>query len=44
MADLYARTLEKQTYIESVGFAYISMWECDDFKQQLSDNKEMKIL
>ena len=41
MADLYGRTLEKQKYIESEGFEYISMWECD-FTQQLSENKDLK--
>ena len=41
MADLYARTLEKQRYLESEGFAYIDMWECD-FKQQLSEDKAIK--
>jgi len=42
MADLYDRTLEKRRYLESEGCTYVGMWECD-FKQQLSENKALKV-
>ena len=41
MADLYDKTLEKRRYLESEGFTYRCMWECD-FKQQLSENTAIK--
>ncbi|XP_052778720.1 uncharacterized protein LOC128216186 [Mya arenaria] len=36
MGDLYARTMDKQQYIESLGYTYVSKWECD-FKKEIQD-------
>ncbi|XP_052779212.1 uncharacterized protein LOC128216636 [Mya arenaria] len=36
MGDLYARTLDRQQYIESLGYTYVSKWECD-FKKEIQD-------
>lgn len=41
MADLYQRTLEKKHYLESLGYHYISTWECE-FDREISDNPDIK--
>ena len=41
MGDLYARTIEKQQFIEEMGYSYISIWECD-FKQDIAKDAKMK--
>lgn len=41
MADLFARTLEKKTYFESEGYAYICIWECG-FRKELERNSVIK--
>ena len=41
MAELYARTVEKQQYIEVQGFKYESMWECN-FKKELETCKKLQ--
>lgn len=41
MAYLYQRTLEKKSYIESLGYTYISKWECE-FDREILDNPNIK--
>ena len=41
MAELCARTVEKQQYIEAQGFKYISMWECN-FKKESETCRELQ--
>lgn len=41
MAELYAQTMEKKQYIESEGYSYICIWECQ-FKAELESNVAMK--
>lgn len=41
MAELYSRTLEKQHYIETQGFSYRSMWECD-FKKETETSTDLQ--
>ncbi|WAQ94967.1 hypothetical protein MAR_007438, partial [Mya arenaria] len=36
MGYLYARTLDRQQNIESLGYTYVSKWECD-FKKEIQD-------
>ncbi|WAQ94774.1 hypothetical protein MAR_007245 [Mya arenaria] len=36
MGDLYTRTMDKQQYVESLGYTYVSKWECD-FKKEIQD-------
>lgn len=41
MSDLYQRTLEKKSDLESLGYTYISKWECD-FDREILENHEIK--
>ncbi|MCW4344201.1 MAG: hypothetical protein N0E48_12745 [Candidatus Thiodiazotropha endolucinida] len=41
MADLYDQTLEKKKYLESEGYTYVCIWECQ-FKKELESNPAMK--
>ena len=41
MAELYAQTMEKKQYIESEGYSYKCIWECQ-FKSELENNVIMK--
>ncbi|XP_053389260.1 uncharacterized protein LOC128552256 [Mercenaria mercenaria] len=41
MGELYDRTIEKQKYLEDLGYTYVSIWE-SDFEQQLLENAEMR--
>lgn len=41
MSDLYQRTLEKKSYLESLGYMYISKSECD-FDSEILENHEIK--
>ena len=41
MSELYAQTMERKQYIESEGYAYVCIWECE-FKQELESNAAMK--
>ncbi|XP_060560804.1 uncharacterized protein LOC132720652 [Ruditapes philippinarum] len=41
MSELYTNTIEKQKYLESEGYVYECIWECD-FKKQLDSNPKMK--
>ena len=41
MADLYANTMEKKHYLESEGYSYVCIWECE-FKKELENNAAMK--
>ncbi|XP_045197429.2 uncharacterized protein LOC123552109 [Mercenaria mercenaria] len=41
MSELYMNTLEKQLYLESEGYHYECIWECD-FKKKLESNPTMK--
>ncbi|WAQ94828.1 LOW QUALITY PROTEIN: hypothetical protein MAR_007299 [Mya arenaria] len=36
MGDLYTRTMDKQQYVESLGYTYVTNWECD-FKKEIQD-------
>ncbi|WAR23027.1 hypothetical protein MAR_036696 [Mya arenaria] len=36
LGDLFTRTMDKQQYIESLGYTYVSKWECD-FKKKIQD-------
>lgn len=41
MAGLYAQIVEKRHYIESDGYSYVCIWECQ-FKAELENNTAMK--
>jgi hypothetical protein len=41
MSELYTHTLDEQKYLESEGYIYKCIWECD-FKQKLESNPIMK--
>ena len=41
MADLYSQTMEKKAYLESEGFTYVCIWECQ-FKKELEHNLDMQ--
>ena len=41
MSELYAQTMEIKQYIESEGYAYVCIWECE-FKKELESNAAMK--
>ena len=41
MEDLYTQTMEKRHYIESNGYSYICIWECQ-FKKELETDVTMK--
>jgi hypothetical protein len=41
MSELYARTLEKKQFIESEGYSYTALWECE-YRKQLQSNETMK--
>ena len=41
MADLYARTIEKKQFLESRGYRYVSIWECE-YMRELRENDDMK--
>ncbi|WAR09982.1 ZN358-like protein [Mya arenaria] len=41
MGELYAKTREKQQFIEENGYTYTSIWECD-FKRDMAKNEDMK--
>jgi len=41
MSDLYQRTLEKKSYLESLGYTYILKWEWD-FDREILENHEIK--
>ncbi|XP_060558044.1 uncharacterized protein LOC132718360 [Ruditapes philippinarum] len=41
MSELYTHTLDEQKYLESEGYIYECIWECD-FKQKLESNPIMK--
>ncbi|XP_053378482.1 uncharacterized protein LOC128548112 [Mercenaria mercenaria] len=40
MGEMYQRTLDKKSYIESLGIIYEEMWECE-FKRQIKENSEL---
>ncbi|WAR28316.1 hypothetical protein MAR_014020, partial [Mya arenaria] len=41
MGDLFTRTMDKQQYIESLGYTYMSKWECN-FKKEIQDVPELQ--
>ncbi|XP_072016392.1 uncharacterized protein [Amphiura filiformis] len=41
MRERYQKTLEKQKYIEDLGYSYVEMWECD-FNAMKRTNKELQ--
>ncbi|XP_060588537.1 uncharacterized protein LOC132743952 [Ruditapes philippinarum] len=41
MSELYTNTLDKQKYLESAGYIYECIWECD-FRKKLESNPIMK--
>jgi len=38
MSDLHTRTLDKQHYLEDLGYTYKYIWECDFDRQCRADN------
>lgn len=41
MGDLYDRTMEKQKYLESLGYRYRCIWE-SEFEEQLENDPDIK--
>lgn len=41
MSELYARTIDKKLFIESQGYKYVSIWECD-YMREVQENYDMK--
>ena len=39
--QLYQATLDRENYIKSLGFDYVSIWECD-FRKEIQENPELK--
>ena len=39
--QLYEATINRQKYLEGLGYKYISIWECE-FRKQIEDNPELK--
>jgi len=39
--DLYQGTMDKKIYLESMGYTYISIWECE-FDKEIEQNKTIK--